>query len=37
MTITHDYDDDWDYVSKKPKNKNTLIDDSEDSRTTIED
>jgi len=36
MTITHDYDDDWDYVSKKPKSKKAIEDDY-DERTTVED
>lgn len=37
MTITHDYDDDWDYVSRKFKKKGKLIDDSNEERQTIED
>jgi hypothetical protein len=37
MTITHDYEDDWDYVNKKPKDKGKCVNDSDDQRTIIED
>lgn len=37
MTITHDYEDDWDYVSKKPKKPTVYDDDDMSDHGTVED
>jgi hypothetical protein len=37
MTITHDYDDDWDFVSKNKKDPDKTIEDGHDDRGTVED